>query len=131
MLDSELLSFDNKDITLLQKHIRMADIEGRQMLRAKDILRECPALSTYDAIALVMAENYPKCILLTGDRRLRQCAEAESIECHGVLWVLAEIYSYNKSTQLRLINAVHKWQNDITVRLPNGELESVLKMLGV
>jgi hypothetical protein len=46
-----------------------------------------PVLSVPDSFALALAQER-QWTLLTGDGQLRELAEAEHVECHGVLWLL-------------------------------------------
>lgn len=46
--------------------------------------------SANDLFALACAK-VNRCLLLTGDADLRQAAESEGVESHGILWVLDEL----------------------------------------
>ncbi len=45
------------------------------------------SLSVPDSFALALAKER-KWLLLTGDSQLRELADGENVECHGVLWLL-------------------------------------------
>ena len=64
--------------------------------------------------------------MLTGDRRLREKAEAAHVECHGVLWVIEELAKARLTTVKALLHALLVWHSDSTVRLPRAELEAMV-----
>jgi len=78
-------------------------------------------LSLGDCAALIAArdEGIP---LLTGDKRLRDRAEAISLETHGVLWVLDEIEAAELLSQTELAASLQKML-DQGARLPAHECE--------
>jgi predicted nucleic acid-binding protein len=103
LIESELLSFSKKEITLLKKEMIVAILDGAEVEKARAIVMSVPALSLLDGFALVVAEKHPGCILLTGDKRMRKRAEETNIECHGVLWIIEELskfQSWNGATLL-------------------------------
>ena len=51
-----------------------------------------PRLSVADLFAFFVARDR-RAMLLTGDRRLRELAEAGGLTVHGTLWVLDELYA--------------------------------------
>jgi len=126
LLDAELLSFAKGEIALLQKQMTAATLDGTGMDRAQAVLAASPALSTYDCIAFIVAEDHPGCIMLTGDKRLREKAEAAGMECHGVLWVVDELARARLTTAKTLLRALLAWQDDSTVQLPLRELEAMI-----
>ena len=72
---------------LLARGLRVMELEGSGVDRALVYRRRRPALSLVDAfaLALVVRNGWT---LLTGDRELRNLANAEGAACHGLLWVL-------------------------------------------
>jgi len=86
-------------------------------------------LTMYDAFALSIAKTR-NWILLTGDKPLREAAENENVEYHGLIWIYDELrYALKISTEeyhtaiIDLINAV---ENGNT-RLPLDELRKRLE----
>lgn len=77
---------------LLRRGVKVIDLPGERILRAQKVLRRIPQLSVHDGFAFVLAEDYPGCILLTGDNNLRALAIKESIEVHDFSWAVDEIY---------------------------------------
>lgn len=126
LLDTELLSFSKTEITALRKRMTVATLDGKGMEAVQAILADCPALSTYDGIAFVVAQERPGCIMLTGDRRLRERAETFHMECHGVLWVIQEIEKARLASANVILKALLAWQDDFTVRLPRADLDALI-----
>src|SRR5262249_55231533 len=104
------------------RKMSVATLNGEGVERVGAIIAEVRALSIYDGFALVVAEEQPGCILLTGDRRLRDSATALGIECHGLLWVVDEIRTAKTATMKTLLKALEAWHDDPLVRLPGTEL---------
>ncbi|MDD2472473.1 MAG: hypothetical protein PHR49_00600 [Methanoculleus sp.] len=46
-----------------------------------------------DLFAFVLARHH-RCLLVTGDGRLRTLAEQQATECHGTLWVMDKMIEY-------------------------------------
>ena len=95
---------------------------------ALDYQRKYRALSLYDVIALAIAKSR-RWVLLSGDRKLRQAAEKENVDCHGVIWVYDELLDQGKITleeraiaMQDLIDAVQTGR----CRLPLDELKKRL-----
>lgn len=59
--------------------------------------------------------------LLTGDADLRKAAESESVEVHGLLWVLDELVSGARLSPVRAAAALHELLKDPRARLPRAE----------
>lgn len=126
LLESELLSFSKKEISLLRKQMIVAKLEGEEVEKARLIVAAFPALSLLDGFTLVVAESHPGCILLTGDRRMRSRAEETKIECHGVLWIIEELAKVQGVQSRVLLSALKTWTNDPYVRLPQSEIERLI-----
>jgi rRNA-processing protein FCF1 len=106
LLDDELLSFAKSEIALLRRKMTVATLDSESVERVGTIIAEVSSLSVYDGFAFVAAEERPGCILLTGDRRLRDRAEASDIECRGILWVVDEIRKAKTATMKALVKAL-------------------------
>lgn len=129
LIESELLSFSKKEISLLRKQMIVAKLGGDEVEKARLIVASVPALSLLDGFALVVAEKHPGCILLTGDKRMRLRAEQTSIECHGVLWIIEEIHKAESSHSKALLKALNAWLEDPYVRLPRAEIERLVTLI--
>jgi len=96
-----------------------------QLMAAKGMSINEPHLSLADCSAFIAARdnNWP---LLTGDKRLRQKAEAESLEIHGVLWLIDWIEAEGKLENQALATSLRKML-DAGARLPVEECEKRIK----
>ena len=122
LLENELLSFTKREIALMRREMTVATLGGSGIERVGTMIAESPSLSFYDGFAFVVAEDRPGCILLTGDRRLREKAEGARMECRGILWTVDEIGKARTATRARLLKALETWRDDPLVRLPHQEL---------
>lgn len=129
LIESELLSFTKEEINLLKKQMTIATLNGQEVEKALSIVSTLPALSIVDGFALVVAEKYPSCILLTGDKRMRSKAEETDIECHGILWIIEELVKIKSVNSKILLNALEIWSNDQFVRLPHGEIDRLMSVV--
>jgi predicted nucleic acid-binding protein len=130
IFETELLRIDpytREDLGTLG--FRIGTLSGDQLTRAIAVNQEQAALSTRDCFAFVLAYDTEGCILLTGDGKLRACAEAEAIETHGVLWACDEMERHGTTGPQALLMALRALDRDPLVRLPRGELRSRLRRL--
>ncbi len=88
LYERELKNFEGEE--LLQLGLTVEELNGEDVQRALAFRQRVPALSIPDCFALVLAQTQSS-ILLSSDRALRQLADDESVECHGVLWLLDEM----------------------------------------
>ncbi len=71
--------------------LRVEELDGDGVSLALSYLRKRRSLSLPDSFALALAKRNAW-ILLSGDRELRALAEAEEVRCHGVLWLLDQMF---------------------------------------
>lgn len=130
LFEDELLKFTAAQKKgLLRAGLKVVDIPGPGVLRAREIIIENPYLSIHDGFAFVLAESHTGCILLTGDGRLRALAAKSSIDVHGVLWVVDQIHK-NGGTAATCHRALVTLSGDPAVRLPPRELAAAIKRFG-
>ncbi|MFA6243338.1 MAG: hypothetical protein WC655_20535 [Candidatus Hydrogenedentales bacterium] len=129
ILADELLSFSKAEIGLMRRTMTVAGVEATEMARVLEFQRTRPVLSFHDCTALVIVEREQDSVLLTGDRRLRETAQELEIECHGVLWAVAQIADEKLTSKRALISALEVWQDDILVRLPEAEVAAMIRHL--
>lgn len=127
LFEEELLKFTVEEKALLLNGLKVIDLPGTNVLRARQVMRSFPHLSIHDAFAFALAEINPGCILLTGDGPLRALGEDQGIEVHGVLWVIDEIQSNILANAGDLLEALRMFASDPTVRLPRRTLTSYIK----
>lgn len=131
LFEEELLKFSAaQKKAMLRGGLEVVDLPGESVLRAQRIARELPHLSVHDCFAYTLAESRQGSILLTGDRKLRRFARKQSIEVHGILWVIDELHAHAISTAAALVTALKTLDGDPTVRLPQQELAEYLKRYG-
>ena len=122
MLSDELLSFTKKETALMRKKMKVATLSSQEEVIVISLQRETPALTLYDCAALVISKREAGCILLTGDKRLREKAVRAGVECHGVLWIVEELTKAKLGTRKTLLKALEIWRDDPFVRLPKEEV---------
>lgn len=128
LFEDELLSFSVEEKrSLVKAGLKVVDLPGKQVSRARDVIRAQPRLSIHDGFAFALAETHPGCILLTGDSGLRALAERSQIEAHGVLWVCDRLLESELATAERLHAALSNLAADTAVRLPKRELAAYIR----
>jgi hypothetical protein len=127
LFEDELLKFTAaQKKALIRAGLKVVDVPGDGVLRAREVVTANPQLSIHDGFAYVLAETHKGCILLTGDGRLRALAAKNSIDVHGVLWVVDQIHK-NGSTAAACHRALVILSDDPVVRLPQRELAAAIK----
>jgi predicted nucleic acid-binding protein len=128
LFEEELLKFTAaQKKALVSGGLKVMDLPGEKVLRAREVVRKIPRLSVHDGFAFALAESHPGCILLTGDSGLRALATEHAMEVHGVLWVIDEIYRNHLTSAATLLAALRAFSADPTVRLPRRELGLYVK----
>jgi predicted nucleic acid-binding protein len=128
LFEDELLSFtDVEKKTLLDSGLKVIDLPGERVSRAREVIRARPRLSIHDGFAFALAEGNTGCVLLTGDAQLRALAESSRIEAHGILWVFDEIHKNRLADGKALHAALVLLGTDPAVRLPKRELTVYMK----
>jgi len=123
LFEDELLKFTaTEKRTLLRNGLKVVDVPGAGVLRAREVIQQAPGLSIHDGFAFAVAEEHDGCILVTGDRLLRALAARHGIETHGVLWILDQIHQHGLRTPGDLVAALRLFEQDSTVRLPRRDL---------
>ena len=93
--DDELIPSDERRTVLKKYGLLITDLKDDEMRQAMEYANKYRRLSIYDCFALAIA----KCrswILMTGDKPLRNAAQTENVECHGLLWIYDELHRLNK-----------------------------------
>jgi len=128
LFEDELLSFSSEEKRgLISAGLKVVDLPGPQVSRARDVIRAQPRLSIHDGFAFALAETLPGCILLTGATALRTLAERSRIEVHGIFWVCDQLFDGKLSTAKQLHIALSKLAADFSVRLPKRELAAYIR----
>ena len=111
----------------VESGLEIWELSGEQVKRSGEIQQRNKALTINDCFAIVAATDVPDSILLTGDGPLRKFASKQSLQVHGVLWVIDEIHEYSVLSPQALFRALEIFDNDPTVWLPTGELSCRLQ----
>lgn len=128
LFEEELLRFTpaEKDL-LLREGLKVVELPAESVLRARAIASEYPQLTIHDSFAFALAESCKDCLLLTGDRRLRELAESNRLEVHGTLWVIDQIHDRDLATPEVLVTILNDFAHDPSIRLPSGELAARIR----
>ena len=110
---------------LLRLGLRVAALDGEGVLLALSYGRKRAALSMADTFALALAVRNGW-TLLTGDRELRSLAAAEQVTCHGVLWLLDQMFESGVTDRRTLHSGLTVLSNHPRCRLPKGEVRARL-----
>jgi predicted nucleic acid-binding protein len=89
------------------------------------MIRLYRSASRIDLFALALAKGRGT-ILLTGDRHLRDAADREGVEVHGILWVLDRMVEGGIVTATQAADALERMIAQ-GCRLPEGEVKERLK----
>ena len=128
LFEEELLKFTvAQKKALVRNGLKVVDLPGERVLRARAIIREFPQLSVHDGFAFALAESHSGCILLSADEALRTLATKHTIEVHGVLWVLDEMHRHRLIPVPSILAALRTFSDDVAVRLPRRELAAYIK----
>jgi predicted nucleic acid-binding protein len=128
LFDDELLKFTaGEKRTLLRGGLKVVDVPGTGVLRAREVIQKTPRLSINDGFAFAVAESHEGCILVTGDGLLRTVATEHGIEVHGVLWIISELHRHAIEAPATLAKALRLFAADQTVRLPRRDLLNAIR----
>ena len=102
--------------------LRVLSLDGAGVSLGQSYRARERRLSLPDAFALALAKTGGH-VLLAGDGSLRALAEAEHVECHGVLWVLDELEQHRVLAAEQLLNALVLITSHPRCRLPKAEVQ--------
>lgn len=100
--------------------LRVLSLDGAGVSLAQAYRARERRLSLPDAFALALAKTGGH-LLLAGDGSLRALAEAERVECHGVLWVLDQLEQHAVLPAGGLLKALTRIAEHPRCRLPKTE----------
>lgn len=119
ILELELRSFSEDEIDFLKRKVRVSSLTSQELQQVQALIPLHQALSEVDVFVLVTAKKHSDAILLTGDQRLRDLAEQESLEVHGVLWVIEELAKVGTPLAV-LQTALEVWRLEPACRIPDN-----------
>ena len=106
---------------LIRLGLTVEELDGRGVSRALTYRQQVPALSLPDCFALALAQTR-LWILLSGDGPLRQLAIKEAVECHGLFWLLDEMYNAGVTSVRELHDGLTAISQHRRCRLPKPEI---------
>ena len=126
------------DLVMLEMTQPLHDLVARGLLRVCHLntaelieltafqARQPRSLSFEDCSVLSLAIKM-EAALLTGDADLRKAAEAESVEVHGLLWVLDELVGSSHLPPVRATIILQELLKNPRARLPKQECNARLE----
>ena len=115
----ELKDWGGED--LIQLGLVIEHLDGDGVSLALAYRKRMPALSLPDCFALALAQ-IRSWILLSGDSALNRLASDEAVECHGVLWLLDQMYEANVVSIRELYDGLTAMSQHPRCRLPKAEI---------
>jgi hypothetical protein len=110
---------------LVQFGLKVLELDAAGVTLALSYRQRDSRLSLPDTFALALAKTHTY-ILLTGDASLRGLAQAEEVECHGVLWILDQMWSQEAASPADLHAGLSAIAKHPRCRLPKHEIASRL-----
>ena len=105
---------------LLGLGLKIEGLDGAGVVQALGYRRKQPSLSLPDSFALALAAGNGW-TLLTGDRVLRELANEENVDCHGVLWLLDRMFEGSATSARKLCAGLEAICAHPRCRLPKSE----------
>jgi len=112
---------------LVELGLRVEELDEDGVKLALSYRQRASKLSLPDTFALALAKS-AGFVLLTGDALLRELATAENVECHGVLWVLDQLFSEGVVQPQYLYTGLSAIARHPRCRLPRDEIASRLAL---
>lgn len=106
---------------LLDLGLQVFELDGQGVEMADNYWKQVRTISLPDSFALVLAKT-SGFILLTGDGALRNLAQREEVECHGVLWILDFLEREQVVAITNLYEGLNQIANHPRCRLPKPEV---------
>jgi hypothetical protein len=101
--------------------LKVQSLDGDGVALAMRHMQAQRRLTVPDSFALALAK-LNGWTLLTGDGPLRELAQAEGVDCHGVLWLLDEFERQGAATYVQLHGGLEKITAHPRCRLPRREI---------
>ncbi len=84
-----------KHSKLLQFGLIKKSMSGKRLAEVQKLYQQCREISENDW-SVCLHSKYQKCLLLTGDRQLREKAEGLGIKVHGTIWLVEQMIDHKK-----------------------------------
>ena len=105
--------------------LRIEELDGNGVSLALSYHRKRRSLSLPDSVALALAK-INSWTLLSGDQELRELAAEEEVRCHGVLWLLDQMFERRVIELDDLRAGLDKIAAHPRCRLPRSEIRKRL-----
>lgn len=112
---------------MLDLGLQLRELSGDQIGRVVDLTTRYRRVSANDISALVQAFDL-SAPLLTGDRRLREAADAEGVEVRGTLWVVERLWS-DGHLRVDEVDALYGEMRAAGRRLPVDEVQAQVRRM--
>lgn len=122
MLFLEELQANHAD--LVQYGLSLKTMTGEMIQEAYQLRQLYPRPSMYDLLAFVLAKH-ENCLLLTGDKALREVARQHQCEVHGTLWLVRKMIEFGRIS-VEIAEAAFESMRISGSRLPWSEAEKML-----
>ena len=116
---------DHGGLDFIRQGLRIEELDGDGVSLALAYRRKRRSLSLPDSFALALAKSN-SWTLLSGDRGLRELADEEEVTCHGVLWLLDQIFEHHVIERNDLSAGLVKIAAHPRCRLPKSEVRKRL-----
>lgn len=111
---------------LINLGLRVEELDGEGVAAALLYRHANPSLSLSDSFALALAQRN-SWTLLSGDGRLRDLAHSEGVTCHGVLWLIDQLFQLGLASGNLLHNSLQMIASHPRCRLPTHEVRKRLR----
>jgi predicted nucleic acid-binding protein len=119
LYERELRGYGGEELVKLGLKVESLDGDGVELaMRNRLVQRQ---LTVPDSFALALAKRNGW-TLLTGDGPLRELAQTEGVDCHGVLWLLDEFETQGAATHVQLHRGLERISTHARCRLPKREI---------
>lgn len=126
----ELFPFSDKMAGLCGKGLHLVDLTDTELQLVLSWEQKYRKLSRFDRCALAIALER-NCVLLTGDRALRNAAGCEGVSCMGTLGIFGLLFELDILDCGDFLESLRLLQthNGQEIRLPANEIDDTIKLL--
>ncbi|MCY3941435.1 MAG: hypothetical protein OXG29_10210 [Gammaproteobacteria bacterium] len=112
---------------LIQRGLRVEALDGSGVVLALGYRRRNQSLSLPDSFALALA-SVNSWILLSGDGGMRELAHSEGVTCHGVLWLIDQVYEHGLASADQICSSIQAIASHPRCRLPKNEIRKRIRL---
>lgn len=122
LFEEELIDLGSTtNLQLKSLGLRVEELDEEGVDQAVIYQKSNPRLSLNDCFAVSLAKNnsWP---LITGDKRMKNFAQAEQVETYGCLWILDALTQHGVIESSRMLEVLDGMLRDPTTRIPHVEI---------